>query len=65
MVAYTSPKVSGAVDLSECPYKHACACRPRCRKCGYGKHAAVHGPVFGQPPGSKPYDHEYEAINEK
>jgi hypothetical protein len=48
----------GAVDLSECPTRH-CVCKPRCEVCGFGKHSAVHGPFYGQPPGSKPYDHRY------
>jgi hypothetical protein len=57
--------MTGAVDLSECPrrvwWQITCRCLPKCRICGFGKHMAVHGPAFGQPPGSKPYDHEFEA----
>ena len=55
------PQGKGAVDLSECPTGagNKCRCRPRCRMCGFRKHMAVHGPVLGQPPGSKPWDHEF------
>ena len=49
----------GAVELAECPFQpHPCHCA-MCRVCGFGKHMAVHGPVFGQPPGSTPYGHEF------
>ena len=49
----------GAVDLSECPRKrNRCECG-RCVVCGFQKHMAVHGPVFGAGPGSKPWGHEF------
>lgn len=53
--------VSGAIDLTECPEwgsRFNCACE-KCAHCGFRKHMAVHGPTYGQPPGSKPYDHEF------
>jgi hypothetical protein len=51
----------GAVDLCDCPYRpRACKCEPKCKVCGFGKHMAIHGPVFGRSPGSKPYDHEFD-----
>ncbi len=56
--------MSGAVDLDDCPTWrggrgiHRCRCDP-CLKCGYPKHTAIHGPSLGQPPGSKPWGHEY------
>lgn len=53
--------MSGAVDLLECPRANkrlTCRCSP-CAACGYGKHAAVHAPHLGEPPGSEPWDHEY------
>ena len=56
--------VNGAVDLNACPTrkwkyrKWWCYCIP-C-KCGAKKHASVHGPILGEPPGSKPWGHEYE-----
>lgn len=54
---------AGAVDLDACPTRdrlHRCRCKLRCQWCGFRKHTAVHGPVFGQLPGSKPYDHQFE-----
>lgn len=59
--------MSGAIDFSECPQanertylgnKANCRCE-KCAACGWNKHMAVHGPVYGQPAGSKPYDHEF------
>jgi hypothetical protein len=51
--------MSGAVDFYECldPHPH-CRCG-KCRVCGFQQHMAAHGPAYGQPPGSKPYDHEF------
>ena len=54
----------GAVDLDSCPYKRPLAnyCRcDVCRKCGFRKHTAIHAPVYGEPPGSKPLGHRFEA----
>ncbi len=56
-------KQQGAVDLSECPhpagrYQRGCRCG-KCAACGLQKHTAIHGPLLGQPPGSKPWGHEY------
>ena len=52
----------GAVDLDECrtrwPGSRTCHCE-QCARCGWGKHMAVHGPAYGEPPGSAPYDHEF------
>jgi len=60
----------GALDLSECPglsqpprkwaRKRGCKCGV-CAVCGFPKHCALHGPLYGQPPGSKPYAHAYQA----
>lgn len=62
--------MSGAVDINECPHrKHLritrggirpgnCRCG-RCAVCGYQKHEGIHGPLVGQPPGSKPWGHEF------
>ena len=61
-----------AVNLDECPYlnrkltyrktkvmnRGTCRCGA-CKICGFPKHSAVHGPVYGQPPGTKPWDHEF------
>lgn len=53
------PDASGAVDLNECPrFYRRCQCG-RCAICGYAKHTAIHGPFFGQAPGSAPYGHTY------
>ena len=53
----------GAIDINACPRGprkyHPCRCAP-CITCGFGKHTAVHGPVLGQPPGTKPWGHEYD-----
>ena len=52
--------IGGAVDLELCPALGRCRCE-KCRICGYHKHTAVHGPVYGEPPGSKPFGHEFVA----
>lgn len=50
----------GAVDLDECPRKRGNRCKcGTCAVCGFQKHMAVHGPVYGAGPGSKPWDHEF------
>lgn len=56
----------GAVDLYECPRitrsgrrTQNCFCEPACAVCRYGKHCALHGPEYGEPPGSRPWHHEY------
>ena len=55
---------NGAIDVFACPYRARghknCLCLPKCAACGFGPHSAVHGPVYGERPGSKPYDHEYK-----
>jgi hypothetical protein len=52
----------GAVDESECrhvgPRWPYCLCG-RCEVCGEHKHMAVHLPLFGQPPGSRPWGHRF------
>lgn len=53
--------MAGAVDLNDCLYTkfgRKCKCG-YCVICGYAKHTAIHGPLFGQPPGSRPYGHEF------
>ena len=54
------PVKGKAVDLKQCPtrYKGNCMCE-KCVHCGYGKHTAVHGPLYGKSAGSEPYDHEF------
>jgi hypothetical protein len=55
----------GAINLSACPRPIRggnCGCRVRCLSCGERPHTAVHGPYYGQPPGSKPYDHEFDGV---
>lgn len=47
----------GSVSLDECWFG-VCRCG-YCAVCGYPKHCALHGPVFGDQPGGKPYDHAY------
>ena len=53
-----SDETEGAVAL-ECD--RPCRCEPLCAICGQRKHMAVHGPLFGQPPGSKPWGHKYQS----
>lgn len=55
--------MSGAIDFKECPRYfggQSCRCEPKCRVCGFRKHMAIHGPFFGEEPGTKPYGHEFE-----
>jgi hypothetical protein len=51
----------GAVDLGACRRKggHTCNCTPACSVCGYGEHVVLHGPVYGEAPGSRPFHHEF------
>lgn len=55
--------MTGAVDFDQCTrrYRRGCYCG-RCAVCGFPMHSAVHGPVLGQPPGSKPFGHEFVPI---
>lgn len=53
----------GAVDCTACPTRRPrgmCLCE-RCAVCGFGKHDGIHGPIFGQPVGSKPWGHVFVA----
>ena len=55
--------MSGAIDLDACTTRRRpalCWCLPKCTVCGYGPHVSVHGPLYGQPPGSRPCGHEYQ-----
>jgi hypothetical protein len=60
--------MKGAVDISECPRFRGilgpsyCRCG-KCSICDFPKHSGVHGPVFGSPPGSEPWGHEFKPIN--
>lgn len=62
-------RMSGATNLSECTSRYGgrgmCLCRPKCEICGHGKHAAIHGPCYGEQPGSKPWGHEYQPKTER
>jgi hypothetical protein len=50
---------TGAVDFRECDRAVGrCRCG-RCAVCGNQKHTAIHGPLCGQPPGSKPWGHRF------
>ncbi len=52
-------RLMGAADLSECPNRAgSCRCDPKCA-CGYGEHMTIHGPFLGEPPGSRPWGHEF------
>lgn len=52
-----------SIDIMNCPTRrnngHLCHCTPKCRRCHRGPHVSLHGPLFGSPVGSPPYDHEY------
>lgn len=53
----------GATDGNACPTRHPggmCRCEPRCAVCGWGEHDAIHGPRFGERPGSEPWGHQFE-----
>ena len=61
--------MNGAIDLDACTTRRRygrqgtsglCRCEPKCSVCGYGPHVAVHGPLYGQLPGSRPAGHEYQ-----
>jgi hypothetical protein len=50
-----------SIDVLNCPMRSrrgSCVCE-HCMICGFGKHMAVHGPLYGAPVGSPPYSHEY------
>ena len=54
--------MTGATDVDNCPTRgrnDMCRCTPKC-VCGFGPHAAVHGPIKGHPPGSRPWGHLYQ-----
>jgi hypothetical protein len=57
------PDRDGAVDLDECHtryWQNICHC-DYCVVCGHAKHTAIHGPMYGQPPGSAPWGHRFRA----
>lgn len=59
--------MGGAIDWNECPYlimMRRCRCG-YCAVCNHPKHTAIHGPVYGEPPGSKPYGHEFISRSKK
>ena len=59
--------MAGAIDLDTCTTRQGpslCRCLPRCTVCGYGPHVSVHGPLYGQLPGSRPCGHEYQTPTE-
>lgn len=45
--------MKGAILSDGCPdigrVTTACRCKPLCRICGYGPHAAIHGPTMDDP----------------
>jgi hypothetical protein len=60
-------KSKGAVDFKECPYylaRKAWKCRcGSCDVCGFHKHTAIHGPLYGGSVGSAPWGHEFRPSN--
>ena len=60
--------MAGAIDLDACTTRQGpwgpslCRCLPKCAVCRWGPHSGVHGPLYGQPPGSRPAGHEYQAV---
>lgn len=62
------PEGGGGLDMFDCPTKKgrrakypSCLCKPKCAICGFGPHMAIHSHGLGQPVGSEPVGHEYEA----
>lgn len=52
----------GAVDMDACRSRKLASCYcEKCTLCGFGKHMAIHGPVNGGAPGSKPYGHRFRS----
>lgn len=55
----------GAIDVFGCTTRTwgrsggDCRCTPRCAVCGYGRHMGAHGPLIGQPIGSRPAGHQF------
>lgn len=58
-----SDETEGATDTFACRTRRSpggtCRCQPKCIICGWGEHAALHGPVYRQLPGSKPWAHKF------
>lgn len=66
----------GAIDFAECTtcsYRedrsgkrrfYGCRCG-KCAACGLHKHIGIHGPLYGNPPGSKPFGHEFVPVEQK
>lgn len=57
----SEPKPTGAVTYEQCPNgggTRRCKCGI-CAYCGHAKHSAIHGPLFRETAGSKPYGHEF------
>ena len=59
----TPKPLVGAIDVDNCPSKRrpggTCRCGP-CAECGWGPHMAIHGPKYGQLPGTEPWGHLYQ-----
>ncbi len=54
----------GAIDVKRCPLwgRHGgCKCG-LCEVCGNQKHTAIHGPLMGEPEGSKPWGHAFQPV---
>lgn len=58
--------MSGAIDVYACqtrtPKFHNCRCE-LCVICGYRKHTGIHGAIYGEPEGSKPWGHEFRPLD--
>jgi hypothetical protein len=53
---------TGAVDLKACFYQRGrCRCG-KCAICGHQMHMAIHGPSYGEQPGSKPWGHRFQPV---
>ena len=51
--------MAGAIDFSECrTVRHCCRCAS-CAVCGNRKHTSIHGPYYGEQPGSRSFGHDF------
>ena len=68
MTKIVRPVPGKACDLDACPNKTKlrgkCRCRDKCLICGGPEHISLHGPCYGQPPGSEPWHHEFKPTSQ-
>jgi hypothetical protein len=57
----------GAVDIKTCPLnttRFGCRC-PRCAKCGYRMHEAIHRPARGERARGRPWHHKFVPVENR